>query len=168
MMSETTHAEAVEKLGELIKDIKVAMLTTAAEGGALHARPMATVKRPFDGTLWFFTDAESGKVYEVKADQNVNVAYTETDANTFVSVAGRAAVSRDKSKIKELWSPVMKAWFPDGQDSPDIALLKITVESAQYWDAPNNKIVNLVGFVKATLTGERFQPGENETVELDQ
>ncbi len=167
-MSETTHAEAVEKLGELIKDIQVAMLTTAAENGALHSRPMATVKRPFDGTLWFFTSAESGKIYEVKAEQNVNVAYAAPGENTFVSVAGSAAVSRDKSKIKELWKPVMKAWFPDGEDSPNIALLKITVESAQYWDAPNSKIVNLVGFAKATLTGKPFRPGENETVEMDQ
>lgn len=166
-MSDTTHAEAVEKLGELIKDIQIAMLTTAAEGGALHARPMATVKRPFDGTLWFFTDAESGKVYEVQADQNVNVAYAAPSDNTFVSVAGRASVSRDKAKIKELWSPAMKAWFPDGEDSPNIALLEIKVESAQYWDAPNNKIVNLVGLAKATLTGKPFRPGENETVELD-
>lgn len=166
-MSDTTHSEAVEKLGELIKDIKIAMLTTAATDGALHSRPMGTLQKPFDGTLCFFTDIESGKVYEVQADQNVNVAYTETDANTFVSVAGRAKVSRDRAKIKELWNPIMKAWFPDGEDSPNIALLEITIESAQYWDSPNNKIVNLAGFVKATLTGERFQPGENETVELD-
>jgi general stress protein 26 len=165
-MSDITHEDATQKLAELIKDIRVAMLTTAAEDGALHSRPMATLEREFDGTLWFFTDAESGKVYEVRADQHVNLAYSSPRSNSFVSVAGRALVTRDQAKIKELWSPAMKAWFPEGEDDPNIALLCVQVESAQYWDTPDSKAVHLIGFVKATVQGQRYQPGDNEKVEF--
>jgi len=165
-MSETTHQEAAQKLAELIRDIRIAMMTTAAEDGTLHSRPMATLEREFDGSLWFFTDAHSGKVYEVRADQHVNLAYSSPGGNSFVSVAGRATVSRDKNKIKELWTPAMKAWFPDGEDDANIALLQIDVESAQYWDTPDSKVVHLVGFIKAPVTRQRYQPGENEKVEF--
>ena len=161
-----TREQDIKKLKELIKDIEVAMLTTVDEHGHLHARPMATQKTEFDGDLWFFTDAGSPKVDEIQSDQRVNVSYSSPGGNSFISVAGTAQLVTDKDKIKELYTPDLKAWFPDGTDTPGIALLKIDVYSAQYWDAPNNTIVKLAGLVKATATGERYQPGENESVKL--
>ena len=64
--------------------------------------------------------------------------------------------------IDELWTPVLKAWFPKGKDDPDVALLKVDVTKAEYWDAPSSTIVKLVGFTKAVLTGKQYHPGENE------
>lgn len=167
-MSETTPEEAAQKLEKLIRDIGTAMLTTATAEGELHSRPMQTLDRDFDGNLWFFTDSESGKVYEVRADQHVNLAYSSPEGNSFVSVAGHASVVRDKARIEELWTPAMKAWFPDGQDDPNIALLKIAVKSAQYWDTPDSKVVHVIGVIKSTVTGQRYQPGENEKVDLSE
>ena len=156
----------IEKINELIQDIEIAMLTTIDESGDLHSRPMATQKAEFTGEIWFFTDANSHKVDEINSDQRVNVSYASPGGNSFVSISGTAKLVTDKAKIEELYNPILKAWFPDGTDTPGIALLKITAESAQYWDAPNNAIVKLAGFVKATATGERYQPGENEKVQI--
>jgi general stress protein 26 len=158
--------EQVEKLAELIKDIGYAMLTTVLPDGTLRSRPMATQKAPFDGTLWFFTDADSAKVHEVEGDGHVNVAYADPSHNRWVSVAGTARVVRDKAKVKELWTPPLKAWFPKGPDDPNIALLRVDVSGAEYWDAPSSKMVQLVGFVKAAVTGKRYEPGENEKIDL--
>jgi general stress protein 26 len=156
----------VEKLADIIKDIEYAMLTTAMPDGSLRSRPMATQKAPFDGTLWFFTDADSAKVHEVEGDSHVNVAYADPAHNRWVSVAGTARVVRDRAKIKELWTPPLKAWFPKGPEEPNIALLRVDVAGAEYWDAPSNKMVQLVGFVKAVVTGKRYEPGENEKIDL--
>lgn len=163
---QNNHVEEIKKLGELIKDIRIAMLTTALPDGSLRSRPMATQDEEFDGTLWFFTGAESGKVHEIEDDQHVNLSYSEPSDQKYVSVSGKARIVRDRAKIDELWSTPLKAWFPDGKDDPNIALLKIEVENAEYWDTPSSKMVHLIGMVKATVTGQSYQPGENEKISL--
>jgi general stress protein 26 len=152
----------VKKLAKLIKGIEIAMLTTRDDDGTLRSRPMQTQNREFDGTLWFFTPASSHKVQEVDHGHQVNLSYAQPKENRFVSVSGAATLVRDRAKIEELWTPVLKAWFPKGKDDPDVALLKVDVTKAEYWDAPSSTIVKLVGFTKAVLTGQQYRPGENE------
>lgn len=167
MSQNQTQQDDTKKLGELIQDIGIAMLTTVDDDGSLRSRPMQTQENEFDGTLWFFTGASSHKVLEVQHEARVNVSYSAPDKNRFVSVSGTATLVRDKAKIDELWKPALKAWFPDGKDDPEVALLKIRVEQAEYWDTPSNKAVHMIGFVKAVATGQSYQPGENEKIKLD-
>ncbi len=158
--------EGVKKLGELIKDIEFAMLTTAEADGTLRSRPMATQQVEFDGDLYFFTRADTPKVDEIEREHHVNVSYAEPKDQRYVSVSGTARLSRDQAKIEELWSPILKAWFPEGLDDPQLALLKVTVSQAEYWDTPSSKMVQLAGFVKAMVTGESYKPGEHEKLDL--
>ena len=159
--------QAIEKLGKLISKVKYAMLTTADEDGTLRSRPMATQSpEDFDGDLWFYTRASAPKVGEVEHEHQVNLAYAEPGDQLFVSVSGTANLVRDRAKAEQLWTPAMKAWFPKGTDDPDLALLKVHVEKAEYWDTPSSTIVHLVGFVKATVTGKAYKPGENEKITL--
>ncbi len=161
------QSESVRKLWDLVKDIKVAMLTTVCEDGSLHSRPMVTQKLEFDGDLWFFTAVASEKAEDVlKKDKHVNIAYQAPESNRFVSVSGRAKVIRDREKARELWHAGLKAYFPKGVDDPNLALLRVTVESAEYWESPSAPIVQLVGFVKALAAGQPYQPGENEVIEF--
>ena len=160
-----TREESVEKLGALIKDIQMAMLTTI-DGGVLRARPMATQDTDFNGELWFFTSDKTHKVAEIEKDNRANVSYSKPNDNVYVSVSGAVSIVKDREKIEELWNPAYKAWFPDGLDDPTICLLKINVEQAEYWDSPSSTIVHIVGFVKALVTGERAQGGENEKITL--
>jgi general stress protein 26 len=158
----------IKKLGELIKGIRVAMLTTADEEGRLHSRPMANQDDVFDGTLWFFTESNSAKVNELQRDRHVNLSYADPSDNRYVSVSGTASVSKDRDKMKELWSPLHKAWFPDGLEDPNIALLRVEVEKAEYWDSPSSAVVRLFGFAKALATGKRYgeEGSDHEKISL--
>ena len=156
------NSDPVKKLAELIKDIKMAMLTTVDDDGSLRSRPMASQKIEFDGNLWFFTRASSAKVDEIDKHVEVNVSYADPGSNTYVSVSGKAQTLRDEAKAKELWNPMLKAWFPQGLEDPDLALLRVHVEKAEYWDSPSSTLVQIAGFVKAVATGHAYQPGRGE------
>ena len=68
--------------------------------------------------------------------------------------------------MHDLWNPMLKPWFPDGLETPDIALLKITADHAEYWDTSSNTMLHLYGMAKAALTGESAR-GDAEHEELD-
>ncbi len=157
----------IKKLGELIEKIQFAMLTTVDEDGSLRSRPMTTQEVEFNGDLWFFTEASAPKVQEVRRNSQVNVSFSNPDDQRYVSISGSSELVRDRSKIEELWNPLYKAWFPDGLDDPDLALLKVHVEKAEYWESPNSKVVQLVGFAKALITGQTYEGGTNEKIALN-
>ncbi len=146
----------MEKLTELVKDIRIAMLTTVDEDGLLHSRPMGTQDIQGDA-LWFFLKDDSRKAKEVVRDSRVNVSYV--DSNTWVSVSGVATITRDRSKIDEFWKEELKAWFPEGKAEPHLALMEVQIQEAEYWDVTSSSMVRLFGYLKAKLTGE---PHEGE------
>lgn len=156
--------EAQTKVWELIKDISIAMFVTQGDDGKLSARPMSAVNTEFSGALWFMTAGDSAKLEEVRASRNVLVAYAEPKDQNYVSARGRAEIVRDKAKIKEFWSEAARVWFPKGPDESDIALIRVDVESAEYWDAPSATMVYAYGYVKARLTGEPPDLGETKKV----
>ena len=169
MSDHTEHEQAVKKLGKLIADIQFAMLTTIEADGSLRSRPMATHQdhgREFDGVLWFFTKGDTPKVEEVKEDQHVNLSYAAPEQNKYVSVSGIGTLVRDGVKAKELWDPKYKAWFPKGLDDPELALLRVDVTKAEYWDTPGGAVVHVLGLVKALATGKSYDPGDHEKVNL--
>jgi general stress protein 26 len=153
---ELTREEKIEKLGGMIQDIRMAMLTTADPDGQLRSRPMATLRHEFDGRLYFFTKESSGKVESIEQDQHVNLAYSNPEKQHYVSVTGRGAISRDHAQMKELWNPMMKAFFPEGLEDPELALLTVQVDSAELWDSPPSMIVKMVGLAEALVTGKSY------------
>ena len=167
MSDHTSREEAIQKLNELIEEIDIAMLTTVEEDGTLRSRPMVTQRSKFDGDLWFFTAVSSSKVAEVMHDRHVNLSYADPDNQSYVSISGRAQTVRDRKKMEELWNPILKTWFPKGLDEPDIALLKVNVTHAEYWDSPSSIVVHLAGFIKSQITGTPPSPGENEKIDLE-
>lgn len=160
---ETSTPEIREKLWSMMKGIGAAMLTTE-DGDHLRARPMYASQKEFDGTLWFFTRRHSGKVEEVFDDRRVGVTYADSGKQDYVSLSGNATLVTDKNLIQAHWSEAMRTWFPKGIDDPEIALLKVTVTGAEYWDAPNSTMLHAYGYVKAVVTGESPHPGENKKV----
>ncbi|MBK1836465.1 pyridoxamine 5'-phosphate oxidase family protein [Azospirillum sp. YIM B02556] len=156
----------VKKLWEMMKGIQVAMMTTLDDNGRLNSRPMATLSHAGfeDGTLWFFTRAHSEKVDEIDRHWRVNLAYSNPDKQDYVSVSGVAEVVRDRDKIRFLWRDIMSTWFPQGPDDPEVALLKVSVDQAEYWDSPSSTMVYAYGYVKAKLTGQSPDPGDNAKI----
>jgi general stress protein 26 len=146
--------EGAQKLYEMIKDVKICMMTTAEPDGSLHSRPMYNQEADQHGDLWFFTKLQSPKVTEISKDRQVNLAFSDSDKQHYVSVAGVAEIVRDKAKIEEKWSEGLKAWFPEGTNDPNMALIRVHPHKGEYWDSPNSTLVHLYGYVKASLTGQ--------------
>ena len=128
-------------LGKLIEGIDIAMLTTVGRDGYLVSRPLSTQKSSYDGRrVWFFTEADSPKIAEVRRHPKVNLAYASKDKNTYVSLAGVARVNRDRALIGQFWNDAMKAFFPKGVDDPNLVLLEVEPRTVEYWDGPGSFI----------------------------
>ena len=158
--------EGRRKVFSLIKDIRISMLATHSPEGFMHARPMAARVEEKDGTFWFYTSRTGAVVDELRADPRVLLSYSEPSDQNYVSISGRGAVVDDRAKAKELWSEHMRTWFPKGVDDPDLILIRFDAERAQYWDSPSSTVVYAYGYLKARLTGERPDPGEEGKVRL--
>jgi general stress protein 26 len=149
----------------MIRDAQVAMMVTLGEGGQMRARPMRAVStEDFSGTLWFFTSQPSPKTQEMQHDDRVLLAYADPNSQNYVAISGTARLVHDPQKQKELWSEPLRTWFPGGPEDPKAALIKVEVEGAEYWDSPSSTVVHAYGYVKARLTGEPPQAGENDKV----
>ena len=163
-MEYKTQHEKVEKLRELIKDIDFAMLTTVDAGGNLRSRPMSTQKAEFDGDVWFITADDTSIAGEIRRDNRVNVSYAQPDKQRYISVSGTAELIYDRAKIDEFWSPFYKAYFPNGKDDPNLRLLKIEVDKAEYWDS-KGLIPTVIAFAQAMM-GKESELADNEKLTL--
>ena len=153
MHDHRTH-EGAKKLYDLVKDVKFAMMTTVEPDGTLHSRPMYNQEADEHGDFWFFTKLHSPKVEEISKDNQINLSFADPSSQTYVSISGKAEVSRDKSKINEKWSEGLRTWFPGGKDDPEVALIRVHPQEGEYWDSPSSTLIHLYGYVKATVTGE--------------
>jgi general stress protein 26 len=143
------------------------MLTTVDETGDLHSRPMSS-NGDIDqnGDIWFFTSASSHKVSEIQKLPKVNLSFADPDNQQYISISGNAQLVRDRDKIEELWRPEFKMWFPEGKDDPDIALLRVSLKKAEYWDSPSSTVGFMLSFVSSLVTGKEADHGENKKLEF--
>jgi len=165
MEKDLESKEAVKKLKSLIEDIRFCMYTTC-ENGKIESRPMTTLDVDSEGNAWFFTNRNTQIGSETDNGESVTLIYSHPGDNTYLSVAGKASIVHDEAKKEELWSPLSKAWFPDGKNDPDLVILKVTTEEAAYWDSPSSKMVVFFSLVKAAVTGEPGDPGEHGKLNL--
>lgn len=144
------------KLWELIKDIRFAMLTVRHGDGTLRSRPMTTQNEKDDrgGTLWFFASRRGESVFDLQQSADVNVCYSDIGKDAYVSVSGKARIVDDIEKKRALFGTLAKAWFPGGAEDPDLALMAVTIEQAEYWDVKSSHLTQLVKMATAALTGK--------------
>ncbi|HEY6482448.1 MAG TPA: pyridoxamine 5'-phosphate oxidase family protein [Steroidobacteraceae bacterium] len=154
----------MQKLAELIQETSIAMLATAEPDGSLRSRPLATLEMDGEGKLWFFTALSTGKVGEIDQHRQVNLSYADPARQSYVSISGHARLLRDSERMRKLWTPWVEPWFPDGLQDPDLALLEVTVNDAEYWDAPASRTQRLFGLARAITTGKTDQLGEHAKV----
>jgi general stress protein 26 len=153
------NEEAAKKFKKLVKEINVCMFITNSKDEKDHTRPMATIEVEDNGTLWFFTDIRSIKVEEVSMENSVHLVYAHPGKESYLDIWGKASVITDKEKIKEKWSVMVKAWFPNGVDDPNLALLKVDPQSSYYWDAETGKMVAFLKIATSIVTGTKLADG---------
>lgn len=163
--NEGSSENGTEKVRELIKDIKIAMLTHTDHNGNLVSHPMATQDVEFDGDILFIAERNSNKAKDIAAQSPANVNVSYSSSGTWVSVSGTAEVVDDNATLAELWDSFTGAWLEGGPENPNNIIIKVHAYSAEYWDSPGAKVVQLANFVKAKVTGQRLE-GDNEVVDL--
>lgn len=164
--SEQNPDKCIEKLGDLIKGIKFAMVTTIDDQGHFYSCPLTTQEITFDGDLWFMVGKTSEIYKNVVRDERVNASYS-ADKGTYVSVSGNARAVDDREIIERLWNPAFKVWFEQGIDDPNIGLIKIEVKAAEYWEAPRFRVTKLLSFAKAYVTGDKKSVGEHHRINMN-
>jgi len=149
-----------QQLWTLIKDIRFAMFTTRAPDGTLRSAPMTLQNKAIDedDTLWFFMQRGNDAVAGLGEPAHVNVAFADPGDDRYVSVSGLGRVVDDRAKATALWSKMSEAWFPGGVNDPDLALVRVRISHAHFWDVKSNKLVQMFKMAKAAVTGK---PPEN-------
>jgi len=163
-MTVDPSAESVAKIASLTSDIPIAMLTTVDPEGHLTARPMAQQETEFDGDLWFFVEKDSRTARNLERAPEAGISLSS--GSTWVSLSGTASLVDDRAKARQLWNSRVEAWMPGGVDDPNLTLIHFHAEAGEYWDTPGGRVASVFSFAKAKLTGERYDGGENETVDL--
>lgn len=165
-MKDLSKEESLKYFKDKVKEVRTAMLTTYNQDKGFHSRPMGTADVDDEGCIWFFTDEYSPKATEISKENAVSLTYADTHNQTYLSVLGEASFVDDKSKMKELWNPFVKAFFPQGIDDPNLTLLKISPTGAEYWDSSSSKMVVLFNMLKAAVTGTVYDEGSHGKIDF--
>lgn len=153
------------ELWDMLEDFHVCMATTR-DGDVLRSRPMAPAIDPAEEVIRFLSAAHSPKVGEINAEHDINLSFADPDSMSFVSVSGRATISRDRATIRELWNPYADAWFEGDAETADVVVLTVRPTEAQYWDGDSSKIARMWEIAKAKMTGARPDMGDNAKLDL--
>ncbi|MBC7549167.1 MAG: pyridoxamine 5'-phosphate oxidase family protein [Polaromonas sp.] len=166
----TSNHDDQATLWSLIKDIKFGMFTHRHEDGMLHSAPLTTQNGKDDqgAILYFFISRASDIAHCVARDGNVNVSYAHPGDDSYVSISGAAAIVENSAKKEALFTSFAKAWFPGGPTDPDLALLEVAIEHAEYWDVKESKMMQLAKMAKAAITGKPpSNMGEHKEIKLN-
>jgi general stress protein 26 len=157
--------DQIDLIASKIKDVRFGMFTTIDGSGMLTSRPLTTQQIDREGNMWFYTSDEAPFTHELEHHSDVNVSFSSPEQSLYLSVSGRAVLVRDSIKARELWNPMVKAWFAGGLNDPHLAMIRVQIHSAEYWDAGSSKMKQLVALAKAAITGERpTNIGEHTTI----
>ena len=152
-----------DRAWDLMKKIGFAMLVTR-DGDKLRARPMSAYLARDENMVYFLTDARHHKDEEIARNPQVNLSFADAGSQTYVSLTGTAAISNDRNKIRDLFTTTAKAWWDSAED-PNIRLLKITPDDAEFWDSPGT-VVSYVKMAAAAVTGTRPHVGDTRKVSM--
>jgi general stress protein 26 len=160
------NTEAIKKLQELVSDIKTCMMITSGKTGALASRPMAAVDTDDSGNIWFYTSLDSNKIKDIEIDHFAQLIFAHPGKDSYLDVRGRINVITDKNAVREKWNWMIKAWFPDGIDSPDICLLQVKTDEVHYWDTENSKMVQVLKAALSIVAGKPLVEGVHGELNL--
>jgi general stress protein 26 len=146
------QSQAIARLNVLTRSMDTVILTTLRPDGTLHSCPMASQGVTDDGAFWFIANSNSEKVEAVRTIQRVSLCFANHVDNHYVSVSGFCELVRNREAARQLWNPNFKSWFPGGLEDPDLVLMKIVVQEAEYWDASQSRMVPLLGFDPNAIT----------------
>lgn len=149
--------EAVDKLKEMGKDAPTCFFCTKIrKGQPFSTRPMSVQQIDEEGNFWFLSATDSNKNEELRLNKSVQLLFQQSKYSDFLTIYGKARILKNKAKIKELWNPILKAWFTEGENDPRITLIRVTPSQGYYWDTKHGKVVAMVKTAVGALLGKTF------------
>ena len=134
--------DAVKKIKEMVEQAENCFFCSAIPTGDSNGdRPMNVREVNDQGNLWFLSASDSRKNQELALDPAVKLYFQGSKHSDFMQLNGQTTISRDKAKIKELWSPMIQTWFTEGVDDPRITVIKVTPSEGYYWDTKHGNAV---------------------------
>ena len=159
--------EAIETVKKLAKEIDICLFCTSLKtDDGSTARPMSTQEVDDEGNLWFFSDKHSDKNKEIEKDSHVQLFYSDPKKSSYLVVNGEAEIIIDYDKVEELWSPLVKTWFKEGKDDPNISIIKVNSNSAYYWDTEGNRMINFFKMIASVATGTTLVDAKEGSLKL--
>jgi general stress protein 26 len=162
LLLQVPYQSELDRVWDIVERVGICMLTTRFAGG-LRARPLEARPERGSGIIWFLTDARSEKEREIENGQDVGLVFMDAKAAAYLSITARAEVLVDRAKAAEIWKATDDLWWR-GPEDPNVCVLRVDPRIAELWDGPSNKIVAAFEFVKARLTGDKPNLGENRKV----
>ncbi|BBI60896.1 hypothetical protein HSBAA_22020 [Vreelandella sulfidaeris] len=102
-------------------------------------------------------------MFETESDHDVCLSFSDQEDGVYVSLSGKANLTDNRELIEKYWNPFIAAWFPEGKDDPDVALLEIKVQMGEHWKAKESKTFQLYEIAKANIKKDATpNMGENE------
>ena len=164
MKPKTDH----DLLWHMIKDMRFAMLTHRHADGSLHAHPLTMQNRSLDeqGLLYFFVARPTEVGQRLRTDGKVNVSFVDPAKDIYVSIAGHASVNEDLAMKQRLFNALNKAWFPGGADDPNLELVEVAIQHAEYWNVKEGKTTQLLKMARAAVSGHPPEIGEHREMRV--
>lgn len=151
--------KAIEKLKELVKHNSICMFATKLDEAPFETRPMSVAQVDDEGVLWFLSAKSSRKNHEIVTDPRVQLFFANVSDQEYLTIYGNAAETNNEQKIKELWTPIAKAWFTEGVDDPDISAVRVTPQDGFYWDTKSGRMISLLKILASAVTGKTIEEG---------
>jgi general stress protein 26 len=162
-----TGEDALTKIRELLKQFPIAFMVTAQDN-TIVARPIGVVgdHAAFDGSLWFITDRRSRKVQAIQGGATTALLFQNDREGAYLHLTGRAVVVEDAERLKKLYTPVQRTWFPDGLDDPHMTLLRFDASTGNYWDGHASMLRLAFAFAKSVISGTPGASGNAGIAEI--
>ena len=161
------NTEALKKLKELSESARICMFCTDLTSLPITVRPMSLQETDTEGNLWFISSDASNKNFQIAEDNRVQLLFMNNSNSEYLSVFGKAYIYKDKATIEDKWSNLASAWFEDGKDDPNVSIIRVAPEDTYYWDTKAGKLVSLISFAAAAISGTKTDNSDGVEGELN-
>jgi general stress protein 26 len=147
--------KAVDQIKTIVDKAQSCFFCTMnPESDSSGARPMNVRQVDDQGNLWFLSAIDSHKNHEIADNAHVRLYFQGSPHSDFLVLDGRASISTDKAKIKELWEPTIGTWFTEGVDDPRITVIKVAPTEGYYWDTKHGNMVAGLKILVGSVIGK--------------
>jgi general stress protein 26 len=161
------QTEAINKIHEFVRDNATCLFCTAIRTDTpFMTRPMTAQMADDDGNIWFLSNKNSDSNFEIREDDAVQLLFDGGGHTSFLSLFGHAELVKDKAMIEQLWQPIDKAWFKEGQSDPNISVIKVVPHEGYYWDTKHGKVVSFLKILASMAGAAKADDGVQGMVRL--